>query len=104
MCDGISESSQPSRGFLASFSVQSESTGSDLLVFPCWSIFSRGPKRLTFYKQVLWATEVFRDPCANHSMSSASSSVAPSSIFEGAFGGTGCLLQVEKTWLAFLPG
>ena len=29
----------------------------DLLVFPCWSIFSRGPKRLTFYKQVLWATE-----------------------------------------------
>ena len=29
----------------------------DLLVFPCWSIFSRGPKRLTFYKQVLWASE-----------------------------------------------
>ena len=29
----------------------------DLLVFPSWSTFSRGPKRLTFYKQVLWATE-----------------------------------------------
>ena len=29
----------------------------DLLVFPVWSIFSRGPKRLTFYSQVLWATE-----------------------------------------------
>ena len=28
--------------------VQSESTGSDLLVFPFWSIFSHGHKRLTF--------------------------------------------------------
>ena len=28
----------------------------DLLVFPFWSIF-RGPKRLTFYLQVLWASE-----------------------------------------------
>ena len=28
--------------------VQSESTGSDLLVFPFWPIFSHGPKRLTF--------------------------------------------------------
>ena len=29
----------------------------DLLVFPFWSIFSKGPKRLTFYFQVLWASE-----------------------------------------------
>ena len=27
------------------------------MVFPFWSIFSRGPKRLTFYLQVLWASE-----------------------------------------------
>ena len=33
----------------------------DLLTFwfvPFWSIFSRGPKRLTFYSQVLWASEL----------------------------------------------
>ena len=29
----------------------------DLLVSPFWSIFSHGPKRLTFYFWVLWATE-----------------------------------------------
>ena len=29
----------------------------DLLVFPCWSIFSKGPNRLTFYFQVFWASE-----------------------------------------------
>ena len=29
----------------------------DLLVSPFWSIFSKGPKRLTFYFQVFWATE-----------------------------------------------
>ena len=29
----------------------------DPLVFPFWSIFSKGPKRLTFYFQVLWASE-----------------------------------------------
>ena len=29
----------------------------DLLVFPFWFIFSKGPKRLTFYFQVLWASE-----------------------------------------------
>ena len=33
----------------------------DLLTFgflsPCWSIFSHGPKRFTFYTCVLWATE-----------------------------------------------
>ena len=29
----------------------------DLLVFPFWSTFSGGPKRLTFYFQVLWASE-----------------------------------------------
>ena len=34
-----------------------ESRPFDLLVFPFWSIFSRGPKRLTFYLQVLWASE-----------------------------------------------
>ena len=27
-------------------------------LFISWSIFSRGPKRLTFYLQVLWASEV----------------------------------------------
>ena len=29
----------------------------DLLVFRFWSIFGHAPKRLTFYSQVLWATE-----------------------------------------------
>ena len=29
----------------------------DLLVFLFWSVFSGGPKRLTFYVQVLWASE-----------------------------------------------
>ena len=29
----------------------------NLLVFSFWSIFSHGPKRLTFYFQVLWAIE-----------------------------------------------
>ena len=29
----------------------------DRLVFPFWSIFSKGPKRLTFYFQVFWASE-----------------------------------------------
>ena len=29
----------------------------DLLVFPFWSIFSEGPKRLTLYFQVFWASE-----------------------------------------------
>ena len=30
----------------------------DLLVFPFWSSFSHGPKRLTFYFWVLWASEI----------------------------------------------
>ena len=34
----------------------------DLLVFPFWSIFSHGPKRLTFQLQVLWATESNLEP------------------------------------------
>ena len=29
----------------------------NLLVFQCWSICSKGPKGLTFYSWVLWATE-----------------------------------------------
>ena len=33
----------------------------DLLVSPFWSIFSHGPKRLTFYFWVLWATETKTD-------------------------------------------
>ena len=39
---------------------QSESTFRPL-VFPCWSIFSHGPKRLTLYFLILWATELM-DP------------------------------------------
>ena len=34
----------------------------DLLVFPCWPIFSGGAKRLTFYFWVLWASEFFLEP------------------------------------------
>ena len=30
----------------------------DLLVVHFWSIFSHGPKRLTFWFQVLWAIEL----------------------------------------------
>ena len=36
----------------------------DLLVFPFWSTFSRGLKRLTFYFQVLWASEFWSVPVA----------------------------------------
>ena len=32
----------------------------ELLVFPFWSTFSRGLKRLTFYFQVLWASELLQ--------------------------------------------
>ena len=35
----------------------------DLLVFPCWSIFSTGPKRLTFYFQVFWESECINLSC-----------------------------------------
>ena len=31
----------------------------DLAVFHVWSIFSHGPKRLTFWFQVLWAIESY---------------------------------------------
>ena len=34
----------------------------DLLVFPFWSSFSHGPKRLTFYFWVLWASESLKLP------------------------------------------
>ena len=37
----------------------------DLLTFwffPFWSIFSKGPKRLTFYFQVFWASETRSSP------------------------------------------
>ena len=37
---------------------QSASTGSDLLVFPCWSIF-RGPKRLTFFSRSFGQVSIF---------------------------------------------
>ena len=36
---------------------QSESTSLTNMVFLCWAMFSRGPKRLTFYVQVIWASE-----------------------------------------------
>ena len=37
--------------------VVAQSRPFDLLVFPFWSSFGHGPKRLTFCFQVLWATE-----------------------------------------------
>ena len=40
---------------VTSYSV-AQSRPFNLLVFSFWSIFSHGPKRLTFYFQVLWAT------------------------------------------------
>ena len=36
--------------------------GSDLLVFPFWSILGGGAKRLTFYFRVLWASETKMAP------------------------------------------
>ena len=34
----------------------------NLSVCQFWSIFSKGPKRLTFYSWVLWATEMTLPP------------------------------------------
>ena len=42
----------------ASYFSLAQSRPFDLLVFPLWFIFSKGPKRLTFDLEVFWASEI----------------------------------------------
>ena len=55
----------------------------DLLVFQFWSIFSKGPKRLTFYFLVFWASEFF-EPFEQRLRFTAGSHSQPSSPQRGA--------------------
>ena len=52
----LGDSLCPKSGSISNSVVQSRPF--DLLVFPFWGILSKGPKRLTFCFQALWATEV----------------------------------------------
>ena len=47
---------KPPKGMASQYSL-AQRRPFDLLVFPFLSIFSKGPKRLTLYFQVFWASE-----------------------------------------------